>query len=43
MLEILGSEVKQQGTRLDKVEGRLDAMQKQLEILVNRSAPKTGG
>jgi DNA repair exonuclease SbcCD ATPase subunit len=43
VLETLGSEFKQQGTRLDKVEGRLDAVQKQLEILISRSAPKVGG
>jgi hypothetical protein len=39
----LNSEVKTQGQRLDKVEARLDAMGKQLDILISRTAPKTGG
>ena len=42
-LDTLNAEVKQQGTRLDRIEGRLDAIAKQLETLVNRSAPKAGG
>jgi hypothetical protein len=34
------SEVKQQGQRIDKLESRLDAMGKQLDILVRRSESK---
>jgi hypothetical protein len=37
------SEVKNQGQRMDKLEGRLDAMGKQLETLIHRTEPKAGG
>src|SRR4051812_8817673 len=43
-------DVRQQGTRLEKVEkrldgveGRLDGMAKQLDVLIRRSEPKAGG
>lgn len=35
------SDVKHQGERIDKIEGRLDAMGKQLDILISRTAPKS--
>jgi hypothetical protein len=37
------AEVKNQAQRTDKLENRLDAMAKQLEILIRRSEPKAGG
>jgi hypothetical protein len=36
----LASDVKQHGARLDKIEGRLDGMAKQLDTLIERTAPK---
>ena len=37
------AEVKQQGQRLDKIESRLEAVQKPLDTPVIRPAPKAGG
>ncbi len=37
------AEVKHQGQRLDKIEGRLDALQKPADTPVPRPAPNTGG
>jgi hypothetical protein len=41
----LHSKVEQQGQRLEKVEGRLDAMDRKLDTLLSRTAPapKPGG
>jgi hypothetical protein len=36
------ADVRHQGERIDKVDTRLDAMGKQLETLLNRTAPKSG-
>lgn len=37
------SDVRHQGERIDKIDARLDAMGKQLDALLSRSATKTGG
>jgi hypothetical protein len=41
------SDVRQQGTRLEKIERRLDTwaekVEKQLEVLIRRTEPKAGG
>jgi hypothetical protein len=39
----LTSEVKQYGARLDRTEGRLDGMAKQLDTLIERTAPTPKG
>ena len=36
------SDVKQQGRRIDRLETRLDAMGKQLDVLIRRTGPKPG-
>lgn len=38
----LNSEVKTQGGRLDKIEGRLDGMARQLDTLIRRTEPVKG-
>lgn len=37
------AESRHQGERLDRLEARLDAMGKQLDTLIGRTAPKPGG
>jgi hypothetical protein len=39
----ISADVKQQGIRQEKLEGRMDAMDKKLDLIISRTAPKAGG